>query len=205
MDVRATPACRHCGEPVIAWEGSSGVEPAAAFCCSGCEAAAAWIGAASLDDYYRLRNTNAGRVDGAPSDYSAWDGDEVLAEHSRAIEGGREITVLTTAMRCAACAWLIDRALRQYPGVIEAGANAVTGRIVVQWDPRRVALSVLMARLEALGYRPWLATGDAREQARRREQRQWLLRLGVAGLGAMQAMMLAEALYLDTASQMAPA
>jgi Cu2+-exporting ATPase len=87
--------------------------------------------------------------------------------------------------------------------VIEAGANAVTGRIVVQWDPRRVALSVLMARLEALGYRPWLATGDAREQARRREQRQWLLRLGVAGLGAMQAMMFAEALYLDTASQMA--
>ena len=204
MDVRATLACRHCGEPVNAWEGTRGGDPAAAFCCSGCEAAAAWIGAASLDDYYRLRNTNAGRVDGAPSDYSAWDSDEVLAEHSRPIEGGREITVLTTAMRCAACAWLIDRALRQYPGVIEAGANAVTGRIVVQWDPRRVALSVLMARLEALGYRPWLATGDAREQARRREQRQWLLRLGVAGLGAMQAMMFAEALYLDTASEMAP-
>ena len=126
----------------------------------------------------------------------------MLAEHSRIVPGGREITVLTDAMRCAACAWLIDRALRRQPGVLDAGANAVTGRVMVAWDPQRVALSTLMQRLAALGYRPWLATGEAREQAQRSERRRWLLRLGVAGLGAIQAMMFAEALYLDTAQQM---
>lgn len=191
--------CHHCGEALASDAVHEGDR---AYCCSGCAAAAAWIHGAALDDYYRLRTAPAGRVDAASTDFSAWDRDVVLAEHSRAVPGGREITVLTDAMRCAACAWLIDRALRRERGVNDISANAVTGRIVLAWDPALTTLSTLMRRLCTLGYRPWLATGEAREQAQRRERRRWLLRLGVAGLGAIQAMMFAEALYLDTAQQM---
>ncbi|QDH69837.1 heavy metal translocating P-type ATPase [Marilutibacter alkalisoli] len=194
----AGQCCFHCGEPLPADAVNEAIAgQARAFCCAGCAAAAQWITGAALEDYYRLRQAPAGRVGGVSADYAAFDRDVVLAEHSRAVEGGREITVLTDAMRCAACAWLIDRALRREPGVLDITANAVTGRIRLGWDPDRIALSSLMTRLAALGYRPWLATGEAREQARRRENRRWLLRLGVAGLGAIQAMMLAEALYLD--------
>ncbi len=191
--------CHHCGEALAA---DAVHEGGSAYCCNGCAAAATWIHGASLDDYYRLRTAPAGRVDRDATDFSAWDRDVVLAEHSRIVPGGREITVLTDAMRCAACAWLIDRALRRERGVADIGANAVTGRIVIAWDPAQTTLSALMERLCALGYRPWLATGEAREQAQRRERRRWLVRLGVAGLGAIQAMMFAEALYLDTAQQM---
>jgi len=191
--------CHHCGEALAAGAVRDGDR---AFCCNGCAAASTWIREAALGDYYNLRTSPAGRVQPDAADFGAWDRDVVLAQHSRAVPGGREITVLTDAMRCAACAWLIDRALRRQAGVLDAGANAVTGRVVVAWDPQRVALSTLMQRLAALGYRPWLATGEAREAARRRERRRWLLRLGVAGLGAIQAMMFAEALYLDTAQQM---
>ncbi|MBB1061214.1 heavy metal translocating P-type ATPase metal-binding domain-containing protein [Marilutibacter spongiae] len=203
----APEACYHCGETLSATAPRGGVEADVAgilrrFCCEGCAAAAQWIDSADLDDYYRLREAPAGRVGSELPDYAAFDRDAVLAEHSRTVAGGREITVLTDAMRCAACAWLIDRALRRVPGVIDITANAVTGRIRLAWDPDVTRLSPLMARLAALGYRPWLATGEAREEARRRERRRWLLRLGVAGLGAMQAMMLAEALYLDTEQAM---
>lgn len=194
--------CHHCGEALA--QASTVVIADHGYCCNGCAAAASWIHQAALDDYYRLRSVPAGRVDADADavDFAGWDRESVLIEHSRTVPGGREITVLTDAMRCAACAWLIDRALRRLPGVIDAGANAVTGRIVVAWDPQRVTLSTLMSRLCALGYRPWLATGEAREQAQRQERRRWLMRLGVAGLGAMQAMMFAEALYLDTSGQM---
>src|SRR3546814_222829 len=51
-------------------------------------------------------------------------------------------------------------------------------------------------------YRPYLSGGEAREQARRTERNRWLLRLGIAGLGTMQAMMFAEALYLDFNNEM---
>lgn len=201
QDLRAAASsvCHHCGESLahdsVRVDGHS-------FCCNGCAAAASWIREAALGDYYQLRTSPAGRVQAEGTDFGAWDRDVVLAEHSRLVPGGREITVLTDAMRCAACAWLVDRALRRLPGVLDAGANAVTGRITVAWDPQRTTLSTLMQRLASLGYRPWLATGEAREQAQRRERRRWLVRLGVAGLGAIQAMMFAEALYLDTAQQM---
>lgn len=173
------------------------------FCCTGCAAAAVWISNAALDDYYALRSATASRVGSTLPDFAAWDRERVLAEHTRIVSNGREITVLTDGMRCAACAWLIDRALRQEAGVLDANANAITGRIFIRWDPRLTRLSVLMSRLASLGYPPWLATGEAREQAKRNEQRRWLMRLGVAGLGAMQAMMFAEALYFDSRGEMA--
>jgi len=168
-----------------------------AFCCQGCAAAAEWIASADLGGYYRLRSANAARVGEDLPDLGVWDRADVQAQHSREIAGGREITLLTDGMRCAACAWLIDRALAREPGVIDCAANAVTGRIRIAWDPARTALSVPLQRLAMLGYRPYLAGSEAAEQQRTRERRRWLLRLGIAGVGMFQAMMMAEALYLD--------
>ena len=195
--------CFHCDEALAAAPVRLRVDGAErGFCCDGCAAAAQWIRDAALDDYYRLRSAPAARVSTDAADLALWDREEVLAEHASAIAGGRELTLVTDGMRCAACAWLVDRALAREPGVLEVSANAVTGRIRIAWDPARTPLSAPLRRLLALGYRPYLATGEARERAQRRDRNRWLLRLGVAGLGAMQAMMFAEALYLDTAGEM---
>ncbi|MCR6626127.1 heavy metal translocating P-type ATPase [Pseudoxanthomonas japonensis] len=199
MDVPVV-SCHHCGEPVASGHPVTAGEHA--FCCEGCAAAAAWIEDADLGSYYRLRSANANRVQADRLDLESWDRADLLDEHSRVVEGGREIVLLTDGMRCAACAWLIDRALARETGVLDTTANAVTGRIRIAWDPARTPLSALLQRLAMLGYRPYLATGDAREQARLSERRRWLLRLGVAGLGSLQAMMLAEALYLDVNATM---
>ena len=195
--------CFHCTEPLpptpvqVATAGAR-----RAYCCAGCAAAAQWIEQANLGDYYQLRSQPAARVGTDAVDLTAWDRDDVIAEHARDVEGGREIVLLTDGMRCAACAWLIDRALSRVPGVLEVSANAVTGRIRMTWDPQRAPLSSALRVLVALGYRPYLASGEGRERERRAERNRGLLRLGLAGLGAMQAMMFAEALYLDTSSQM---
>src|SRR5690606_2790877 len=70
------------------------------------------------------------------------------------------------------------------------------------WDPAGTALSGVLRQLVTLGYRPYLAGGQAREAERRRERNRDLIRIGIAGLGSMQAMMLAEALYLDFGNTM---
>ena len=187
----ATGTCAHCGDAL----------PRATdtFCCEGCAAASAWIREAGLDDYYRLRDAPAGRVSPEldPAHFDLWDRPEIHAEHVVSRDDHLETTLLTDGMRCAACAWLIDRALHREPGVASVSANAVTGRVRVAWDPEQTRLSHIVQRMAALGYAPSLATGTAAEDARRRTRNRDLLRLGIAGLGAMQAMMLAEALYLD--------
>ncbi|TBR09841.1 MAG: cadmium-translocating P-type ATPase [Lysobacter sp.] len=209
MDARCPPRtislarCYHCGEPLPPLPAHYDVDGAAqAFCCDGCAAAAQWIGEADLGDYYRLRSEAASRVGNGDTDFSAWDRDEVVADHARAVAGGREITVVTDGMRCAACAWLVNRALTREPGILDVGANAVTGRIRLVWDPNVAPLSHALRRLAMLGYRPYLAAGHADEASRRRARNRSLLRIGLASLGAMQAMMFGEALYLDTSGTM---
>jgi Cu2+-exporting ATPase len=195
--------CFHCGEGLPALPVEQSIEGQThRYCCAGCAAAAMWIHDAHLDDYYRLRSDPAGRVQTEATDLSAWDEVELIDSESRLTPSGREITLVTDGMRCAACAWLIDRALSREAGVIGVSANAVTGRIRIEWNPHERKLSALLRRLLLLGYRPALAGSMQRERQRREDRRRWLLRVGLAGLGTVQAMMFAEALYLDTAGQM---
>lgn len=199
----ADGGCFHCGQALPAQPVRVQIDGAErAVCCDGCGAAARWIRDAGLVQYYRLRQSEAARVDPDAGDFREWMQPDVLAEQSWPVAGGLAIVVLADGLRCAACAWLIDQALLREDGVLDVAANAVSGRIRLSWDPQRVDLCVLLQRLAALGFAPGLSGGSAREQARRRESRRDLLRLGLAGLGAMQAMMFAEALYLDTAAQM---
>ena len=195
--------CYHCGETLGDSRVSHPVEKVPRdFCCTGCAAAADWIHTANLDDYYSLRSQPAGRAGTEQSDLAVWDRQDVMAAYQRAVPGGCEVVLLTDGMRCAACAWLIDRALAREPGVSEVVANAVTGRIRLVWNPARSRLSGILRRLIALGYRPYLAGGREEEAARRAETRRWLLRVGIAGIATLQAMMFAEALYLDPLHQM---
>lgn len=199
----AAARCYHCGDALPTAFVSVTLDGAErAMCCSGCAGAAAWIRDAGLDDYYRLRQRDGSRVAVEQADFSAWDRDDIQAQHARDVAAGREITVLVEGMHCAACAWLIDRALHREPGVCDVQANAITGRVIVLWDPGQTRLSVILTRLSALGYTPHLAPDEALERARRHERNTLLIRLGVAGLGTLQAMMFAEALYLDFDNQM---
>ena len=199
----AVCVCYHCGEPLPVTPVRIAIDDTQReFCCAGCSAAAQWIHDADLGDYYTLRSRRSARVDPSDLDLGIWDREELLAEYAHDLPEGREITIVIDGMRCAACAWLIDRALTRQTGVIEAGANAITCRVRIVWDPQRTQLSQSLRVLAELGYRPFLASGEARERERRNERNRWLLRIGVAGLGAMQTMMYAEAAYFDSASAM---
>ena len=197
-------ACQHCGEALPATPVVRSIHGnRQAYCCTGCAGAAQFISDAGLNDYYQLRAEQGQRVGEEATDFSAFDRDDVQREHSRQVSPDcREITLVVEGMRCAACAWLIDRALTQIEGVEEVQSNAMSGRVQVCWQPSKTPLSASLKRLAALGYSPHLAPGEALEQARTKERNTLLMRLGVAGLGALQTMMFAEALYLDTAGEM---
>jgi Cu2+-exporting ATPase len=191
----AAEACFHCGEPMPAGGGTRAAALGAerAFCCSGCEAATAWIEGAGLAGYYRARTAPA-RAPEAAANADHWDAPAFLAAHVRERAGACETTLVVEGIRCAACAWLIERALAREPGLLAASVNAATARLTLAWDPAATTLSRPVARLAELGYRVHC---PAREDARAAgaERRDSLKRLAAAGLGAMQAMMLSEALY----------
>ncbi len=184
--------CFHCGEPAPA----NGSERA--FCCGGCEAATAWIEGAGLAGYYRARTAPALMPEGVTdAAFSRWDEPAFVAAHCSERGGRQATTLVVEGIRCAACAWLIERALVREPGVATVSVNAATSRLALEFDPQATPLSRLVALLARLGYRVHCpARDDARAAAG--ERRASLKRLAIAGLGAMQAMMLSEVLYFGT-------
>ena len=193
-----TATCFHCGEanpqgaPLLA----NVQGQARPVCCPGCQAAAEWIERLGLGDYYRLRSTAGSRVAERADDYAAWDRPGLRRLHVRQASPDRaEVIVLVEDLRCPACAWLIERALRAIPGVEDVGVNALAKRVLLVFDPGKVALSRLLAALARLGYSPQPLTAEAIDSLRQRESRAALKRMIVAGLGTMQAMMMAVALY----------
>ncbi len=200
-------ACFHCGEPV-----PNGVELRArvggidhAVCCRGCEAAMLWIDGLGLADYYRLRTEPAARAD-STVDYSAWDRPQLARMHVRVDAPDRAaVVLLIDGLRCTACAWLIEHAIGTLPGVHDVGVNAAARRVHLGFDPSRASLSTLLAALAKLGFVPHPLTADAIDSLREQESRAAIKRLAVAGLGAMQAMMYAVALYAGVFDGIDPA
>ena len=115
----------------------------------------------------------------------------------------RETLLLIEGVRCTACVWLIERSLGAVPGVVSVQVNAVARRARVIWQRhRRSRCRNCCRRSSRTGYRALPLDAGGLDDLRRRESRDALKRLLVAGFGAMQAMMYATAIYLGAAESL---
>lgn len=207
----AVHACYHCGEPVppgSRYEVILFNEPRA-MCCPGCQAVAQTIVDSGLTSYYQYRTTPASRSELVPDELKNlqhYDLPEVQAEfvhqNNQGSETRNEISLSLDGVTCAACAWLIEKHLGQSDGVLSIQVNATAQRALLRWDPARVRLSELLARLRRLGYQAAPFEVASQEQQYRREMNSYLRKLGIAGLASMQVMMVAVALYLEMFSDL---
>lgn len=189
--------CDHCSLPVPA--GLVDPEGEHQFCCGGCESVYNVLHGAGLDGYYGIRDAVAKDNQPAASSNQSYEELDDPAFQSACVTnlpGGEcETELLLEGMHCAACVWLIERLPRVCPGVVESRANIRTRSAVVRYAPDRVPLSRVAQALDKLGYAAHPARGAGAREARRREDRRFLIRVGVAGAIAGNVMLLAIALY----------
>ncbi|MDE2614803.1 MAG: heavy metal translocating P-type ATPase, partial [Burkholderiales bacterium] len=200
-------SCWHCGEPLPADAPLARVEGVThPVCCQGCRAAAEWIDRLGLADYYRVRSAPSARPPqprDAENTAHPWQRPELARHVVRTLDAGHsEALLLVEGIRCAACVWLIERALGACAGIVSVQVNASAQRARVVWDPARTDLAAIVSALARTGYRALPLDAAALDDARQREARAALKRLVVAGFGAMQAMMYASALYLGAFTAM---
>jgi Cu2+-exporting ATPase len=199
-----TRFCFHCGEPVphncdLKVEAQGQLQPV---CCRGCEAVANLICQSGQSRYYQFRTENAIKpVDEDTVIEDAWKRyDERDSLWGSALKNGRYALLLQVeGIRCAACAWLIRSQLEARDGIDQVQVDVATGFVRINWQPVKLRLSQIAAILASIGYRPHLPLAGAESMGRQHERRDALKRLGVAGLGMMQVMMYAVALYAGDA------
>lgn len=187
--------CAHCGLPV----------PAAlfkatppSFCCAGCESVYQILHSAGLAEYYAERERmgeEGRRVEPLAGSFAELDAPSYQALYCQP-EGELQSTELALeGLHCAACVWLVERVYRLEPAVREARVDFARNRVALIWDPAQAPLSQVAQALSRMGYRPSPPRGHSRELAQRRELRDLILRMGVAGAIAGNVMLMGLALY----------
>lgn len=191
--------CYHCGQEISQNERIAKVIKGhdRSFCCHGCASVCEVIHNSGLESFYKLSPDTQRPV--APKQLSQtsdfFDYDEVQSQFVKNLGQVRQITLMSDAIHCAACIWLIEHSLAKIDGILYANVNFTNKQIKVRWDNSKIQLSEILQRLNQIGYdaRPYDA--EESEQAYRKANRDLLYRLGFAGFAVMNAMWFSVALY----------
>ncbi|MBL4782575.1 MAG: heavy metal translocating P-type ATPase [Porticoccaceae bacterium] len=199
--------CFHCALPLNGSDEFSVLIDGEArdMCCMGCQAVASAIVDGGLENFYRYRSVNSTRNSDADNrDFSAYDLPEVQADLlTLDAQGMANIELGIAGISCAACAWLIEHHLQKLEGLSKVVVNVSRQRCRLQWHREQLPLSQIFAAFSDIGYRAH-PLGDSHKLAHiESDQKGYLLRLGVAGIGMMQTGMLAIALYAGVFQGMA--
>ncbi|HHF3038207.1 TPA: heavy metal translocating P-type ATPase [Vibrio diabolicus] len=202
-------SCYHCGEDVPANTDFKVdiLGESRKMCCPGCETVAQTIVDSGLVSYYQYRTAPAEKADLVPEQLQAlihYDNEDVQSEFVRNRENVSEVTLSLEGVSCAACAWLIEKQVSNTAGLVSIRVNTTTNRALLAWDNTQVRLSALLSVIHKLGYKAAPFEADKQEASYHRMMKQYLYRLGIAGLATMQVMMLAVALYLEVFGDLEP-
>jgi len=175
-------------------------------CCPGCQTVAGAIVAGGLENYYQYRSALAVKADEVQRKdknyFRAFD-DRVLQQSFVVYSSDEkqpeaklaEVQLYIEGIHCAACCWLIEHALQKKAGVKSISVSLATHKALLCWDTNQHLLSELLQCVHDVGYEALPYQPELARQQQEKERRTQLLRLGIAGIGMMQAMMFAIALY----------
>ncbi len=168
-------------------------------CCPGCQAVATAIVNGGLDSYYKYRTEPAQQADSneiLKAEYALYDREDLQQSFAHTLPSGQtEARLLVEGITCSACIWLLEHHLGQLPGVGNVTVNLSQHTATVALDTSKTPLSELMMSFLTIGYRahPWRQ--EQQDALLEKENKQFIRRLAVAGIGTMQVMMYAIALY----------
>lgn len=190
--------CFHCGEPVPEPPFTAEVlGESRLMCCMGCQLAAESIVEAGLEQYY-LDRSEINRTASMPTELErlrAYDHEDIQAQFVYAADGKSVAELSVSNLRCAACTWLIETRLYELPGVDKCQVNLTNQRMRVVWEEDKLPISDILATINQIGYDAKPYRQDTHEAMLARNNKQMMIRLGIAALGAMQAMMFAVGMY----------
>lgn len=192
-------SCFHCGQGIekgaLVIQSIKGVERD--FCCHGCAGVCDAIYDAGLESFYR--RTPEGDLLSPPpppnKDADFYDYDEVQSQYVGDLGQQREITLISEAIHCAACIWLIEHTLAKLDGVKMAKVNFTNKQIKLRWNNDQIKLSEIIQELNRVGYDASPYDASSSEEAYRKANRDLLYRLGFAGFAMMNVMWFSVALY----------
>ncbi|PJE80164.1 Copper-exporting P-type ATPase A [invertebrate metagenome] len=183
-----------------------------AFCCEGCRAVATFIMDNELSQFYQLKKniTDKTTQPAKPlkkehiAQWVVYDRKDMQKTFVSPFKVNGKVQqqahLFIEGIRCGACLWLIEKRLGQLPGINNCQINLSTHEALIIFNSQQIKPSRIMAEINQLGYQPAPWQAIQQENRLKQENRQFIRQLAVAGMGAMQVMMYAIALYAGAIS-----
>jgi heavy metal translocating P-type ATPase len=179
--IAAAAACQLCGLPTGSEERT--------FCCLGCRNVYTILRESGIveadfrdSDLYR-QSLRLGLIANASLDFPA------IPETAEK----RDSVYQLSGLWCTSCGWLIEQALRKERGIVNAEVLFAADLLKVTYCPQYIPTGRIEQTVASLGYRASLATGET--EPARREQRELLLKLGLAAGLWMNVMLFSLVIY----------
>ena len=191
-------SCYHCGSPVnksnrVQAKIKDNVQD---FCCAGCASVCQTIHDAGLDAFYNQQT--ASLLPAVDLEYPLEFYDSAVFQQpflEASDLGTKTITLISDTIHCAACVWLIERAVGALDGVVWVRANLTDKRIRVRWVDDQVELSIIMKKMADLGYAAMPYEQNVAEAKQQQKNKEMLYRIGFSAFTMMNLLWISVAMY----------
>ncbi|MBS3915032.1 MAG: heavy metal translocating P-type ATPase metal-binding domain-containing protein [Bacteroidetes bacterium] len=188
--------CYHCGDDCDVTTIVSGDKY---FCCNGCKSVFDILNKNDLCDYYTLNATPGESRKNASSKekFAFLDNKEIAAEYLE-FATSKEIRVrfYLPHIHCSSCIWLLENLHTINSGIQFSRVEFERKEIIISLNPEQFSIRDAAELLANIGYEPYFAPREKEEKKDTREQRNRIVKIGIAGFCFANIMLLSFPEYL---------
>jgi len=169
-------------------------------CCIGCKVVAETIMKHGLSKYYNFRENYNLTADVNNNDIlnkiSLYKDNNVSKKFISNIDGKLNSSIfIIDGITCSACVWLLEQSILKLNGIYEVTVSLSTYRAKIIWDSSVINISTILKNILHIGYKAYPYKLKQEELLNKAKFDTFLKKICVSGLGMMQVMMFAIALY----------
>jgi len=195
--------CYHCGED----SPSDSIHlDEKIFCCEGCKIVYEILNEKNLCTYYDL-NTSPGKTQNnllLKNKYEYLDDEELTAKLLDFSDGKvSTITFFIPQMHCSSCIWLLENLFKVDANILQSRVNFIEKKLSLSFRSDQISLRKVVELLAFIGYEPQISFEDVEKKAKVSINKKLYYKVGVAGFGFGNIMLLSfpEYLSIDVSSE----
>ncbi|ABL02733.1 heavy metal translocating P-type ATPase [Candidatus Ruthia magnifica str. Cm (Calyptogena magnifica)] len=170
------------------------------FCCAGCANVCQTIYLNGLGSFYHQQTNSLLPAVDLEYPVEFYDADAFQQSFLElSDERTKTIILISDTIHCAACVWLIERAIGTLDGIIWVRVSLINKRIRLSWVDVDIQLSVIMKRLADLGYAAMPYEQNIAESIANKANKAMLYRISFSAFTMMNLLWISIAMYTGAA------
>lgn len=161
------------------------------FCCLGCKTVYEILSENNLDNYYKYEKSPGSCPEFTAQKYDFLDNDKIkekLLEFDN--ENIQIVSLYIPHIHCSSCIWVLENLQKLHKGVIHSLVNFPKKTARITYNTEQISLKELALLLSYIGYAPYISLDDYQKKETNKQMKQLLYKLGVAGFGFGNVMLL---------------